>query len=72
MRQSLYEAKPGREYTVLAAPDYQLLSSIGVFSGARVKLENKYRLGGPVSISLATKKIAVGKDLATQIYVQEV
>lgn len=71
MRQNLYEAQPGKEYTILATPDYKLLSSIGLFSGAKVKMESRYGLGGPVSLSLSTKKIAVGKDLATQIYVRE-
>jgi Fe2+ transport system protein FeoA len=72
MKQSLYEAKPGKEYTIVRTPDFRLLSSIGLFNGAKVKMESKYALGGPVSVSLSTKKIAVGKDLATQIYVREV
>lgn len=72
MRQNLYNAQPGKEYTILATPDYRLLSSIGLFSGARVRVESKYAFGGPVSISLSTKKIAVGKDLATRIDVREV
>jgi len=71
MRQNLYDAQPGKEYTVLETPEYKLLSSIGLFSGAKVRMESKYGLGGPVSLSLSTKKIAVGKDLATQIYVRE-
>lgn len=72
MNYNLYQAKRGKEYTIADVPDNKLLSSIGLLKGVRIKLESRYGFGGPVSISLSTRKIAVGKDIATKIYVEEV
>lgn len=72
MSHNLYQAQCGKEYTIVQTPDYQLLASIGVFKGAKVRVESKYKLGGPVSVALSTRKIAVGKDIATKIIVDEV
>ncbi len=32
--------------------------------------ENKHKLGGPVSVALSTRKIAIGKDIATKVIVK--
>ena len=70
MKYNLYEAERGKEYIVTDTPDIKLLSSIGIFKGARIKKEQTYRFGGPVSVSLSTRKIAIGKDIAEKIRVR--
>ncbi|HHU77737.1 MAG: FeoA family protein [Caldicoprobacterales bacterium] len=70
MKYNLYEAERGKEYIVTDTPDIKLLSSIGIFKGARIKKEHTYRFGGPVSVSLSTRKIAIGKDIAEKIRVK--
>lgn len=73
MKNSLYRAEVGKNYTISTIPNNQLLSSIGIFEGAKVRTENRYRIGGPVSVCLSsTRKIAIGKDIAEKIYVEEV
>lgn len=72
MKSNLYQAEVGKKYTISAIPDHQVLSSIGIFEGAEVKTENRYGIGGPVSLSLSTRKIAIGKDIALKIFVEEV
>ncbi|MGI5899155.1 MAG: FeoA family protein [Christensenellales bacterium] len=71
MGYSLYEAKTGQSYIITSVPDYDLLSSIGIIEGVKVKVESKYALGGPVSVALSTRKIAIGKDVATKVLVKE-
>ncbi|MGI6536986.1 MAG: FeoA family protein [Caldicoprobacterales bacterium] len=70
MSKDLYSVEKGKEYIVTEAPDIKLLSSIGIFKGARIKKDYVYRFGGPVSISLSTRKIAIGKDIAEKIQVK--
>lgn len=71
MKKTLYNAQNGKTYIVSRIPDIELLSSIGIFKNATIKKENSYRMGGPVSISLSTRKIALGKDIARKILVEE-
>lgn len=72
MEKTLYSAENGKIYKVLRVPKIELLSSIGIFKNVTIKKENSYRLGGPVSISLNTRKIAIGKEIARKILVEEV
>ncbi len=70
MSENLYDVEKGKEYIVTETPDVKLLSSIGIFKGVKIKKENTYRFGGPVSVSLSTRKIAIGKDIAEKIRVK--
>lgn len=70
MNYNLYNVEKGKEYIVTETPDIKLLSSIGIFEGAKIKKEHAYRFGGPVSVSLSTRKIAIGKDIAERIRVK--
>lgn len=72
MEKNLYNVKNGKHYIILRVPDINLLSSIGLFRGAEILKEHTYGLGGPVSLSLSTRKIAIGKDIAKEIIVKEV
>ncbi|HCY06612.1 MAG TPA: ferrous iron transport protein A [Erysipelotrichaceae bacterium] len=71
MEINLYETKNGGVYNVVKIPEENTLESIGVFPGAYVKVESHYNFGGPVSISLGSRNIAIGKNLAKQIFVKE-
>ncbi|HHT64991.1 MAG: FeoA family protein [Caldicoprobacterales bacterium] len=71
MSDNLYHVEKGKEYIVVDTPDLKLLSSMGVFEGVKIRKENIYKFGGPVSVSLATRKIAIGKEVAEKILVKE-
>lgn len=71
MGKNLYRTEEGKTYVVTSIPDCMLLSSIGVLKGAEIKVESKYKLGGPVTVSCSTRKIAIGKDIARKVLVEE-
>ncbi|NLW09042.1 MAG: ferrous iron transport protein A [Firmicutes bacterium] len=52
-------------------PDVKILNSLGFYPGTVVFKKKRYRWGGPVLVNLATREIALGKDLASQILVKE-
>ena len=70
---NLYEAKKNCDFTVVSTPDIGLLENLGVRSGASISLQNRYALGGPVVLRVeGAYSVALGKDIATQITVEEV
>ncbi|MGI6238110.1 MAG: FeoA family protein [Christensenellales bacterium] len=71
MATNLYGAEQGKTYVVTAIPDSMLLSSMGVLEGSKLRVESKYKLGGPVTVSCSTRKIAIGKDIAGSVLVKE-
>lgn len=71
MYKNLYQIDSCVSCIVQEVPDSTLLEGIGVFDGAVLKVGHRYSLGGPVAVSIATRNIAIGKDLATKILVQE-
>jgi Fe2+ transport system protein FeoA len=72
MRQnSLYTVPDNRCYTVADVPDVKVLNSLGFYPGTVVHKKKRYGWGGPVLVSLATREIALGKDLASAILVKE-
>ena len=71
MDRNLYNVEIGKEYIVTETPDIKLLNSIGIFEGARIKKENMYRFGGPVSVSISSRIIAIGNNFAERIHVKE-
>jgi len=72
MSVNLYNAKRGFAYKVETVPDIGLLNSLGVRSNAVIRIKNKYSMGGPVLLQIDTCSVALGKDIALQIMVQEV
>ncbi len=70
METSLYDAQNGCTYSIVKMPEDNALESIGVFPGARVKIQSRYHFGGPIAISLGSRSIAIGKALATKIFVE--
>ncbi|NLZ66136.1 MAG: ferrous iron transport protein A [Clostridiaceae bacterium] len=68
---NLYQMSDGSCGIVQSAPASKLLESIGVFEGVLLKVGHRYGLGGPVIVSIGTRNIAIGKDTAKKILVQE-
>ncbi|MCL2578440.1 MAG: ferrous iron transport protein A [Oscillospiraceae bacterium] len=69
---SLYDVQTSVPFTVASLPDIGLLGSLGLRVGTRIKVENRYALGGPVLLKVEDAfAVAIGKDIATQISVCE-
>lgn len=71
MEKSLYKAKKGKAYLVTFVPNHTLLSGMGLLAGSRIRVEHKYRWGGPVTVSCSTRKIAIGKEIASKVLIWE-
>jgi len=69
---NLYEAKKNGVFTVVSTPEIDLLENLGVRAGASICLQNRYAFGGPVVLLIEDAySVALGKDIASQITVQE-
>ena len=69
---NLYEAGKNNDFTVVSVPTVGLLENLGIRIGTKIVLENRYAFGGPVLLRVEnTYSVAVGKDIAKQIEVQE-
>ena len=70
---NLYEANKAGIFKVASVPDIVLLENLGLRVGTQVKIQNRYALGGPVLLRVEDSySVAVGKDIAGQITVQEI
>ena len=70
---NLYDGKVNRLMHIVALPEISLLKSLGLRLGTSVKIQNRYRLGGPILLRVEDSfSVAVGKDVAKQISVSEV
>lgn len=69
---NLYEVEREKSYRIQATPDMDQLESIGVISGSIVEKIRTYGGGGPTYIALGTRRIAIGKNIAKEIQVEEV
>lgn len=68
---TLYTSKNDIEYKVKSIPSVALLNSFGIFKGSRLIKKNTYKMGGPVLISVKGRGIAIGKEIAMQIELEE-
>ncbi len=68
---SLYTVPDNCNYIVSKVPDIKVLGSLGIYPGTVVYKKKRYKLGGPVLINLATREIALGKDIASAILIKE-
>lgn len=71
-KKDLYNAPDNQEYIVYKVPDIGILNSLGICPGTVIGKIKKFKLGGPVLISLATRQVALGMDVAQGIVVVEV
>jgi len=70
---NLYQGKKHGNFQVASVPQIPLLESMGLRVGTNITLQNRYALGGPVLLRVEdTYSIALGKDIAQQIAVNEV
>jgi len=70
---NLYEAKKMGTFQVVSVPGIGLLENLGLRNGTQVTLQNRYGFGGPVLLRVeGAYSVALGKDIAKQITVQEV
>jgi predicted RNA-binding protein (virulence factor B family) len=70
---NLYAANSPGLLQVTSVPNIGLLKNLGLRKGSKVAIQNRYKLGGPVLLRVEDAySVAIGKDIATQIAVQEV
>ncbi|MBB5022512.1 FeoA family protein [Desulfurispira natronophila] len=68
---SLYSANGLSSYTLTAIPTHPLLSSLGLRQGSQVSIVSRQPLGGPIVIRLGQRCLAIARDIAEQIQIQE-
>jgi len=69
---TLYKVKKGSKYTVVSVPEITLLNSIGIRAGLHIRVQSHYFFGGPVLLRVEeTYTVALGKQIANQIFVEE-
>ncbi|WP_338140909.1 FeoA family protein [Methanimicrococcus hongohii] len=69
--ENIYVAPNDTDYVVESVPDAALLACLGIYPQSVVRKSHCYKLGGPVILHISSRKVAVGKDLASQILVRE-
>ncbi len=71
---SLDTARPGELRRVARIDPAQAhdLAQHGLIEGATIRVESKAPLGGPVVISLGRARLAIGRDVARGIRVEDV
>ncbi len=68
---TLYHAKDNQEYAVTSIPEVHLLEVLGVFVGSKVMKKATYSGGGPALVTVEGREVAIGKDYAMAIEVEE-
>ena len=69
---NLYEAKKRGNFTITSVPNIELLENLGVRAGTQITIQSRYAFGGPVLLRIEDAySVALGKDIAKQISVQE-
>jgi len=69
---NLYQAKGNKTFHVTSVPNIGLLKNIGFRKGTKVSVEKRYAFGGPVLLKVEDAfAVAIGKDIATQVAVEE-
>ncbi len=69
---NLYEVEKDKNYKILNCPEVSVLNSLGVFNGSNVFKKETYKMGGPVLVLVDLREVAIGKDIAVEIEVEEV
>lgn len=57
---------------IKSIPNDCLLQSLGVCEGLRTSVFSKMPLGGPVLIKVGKRKVALGREIADKIIIEEV
>jgi len=75
--QNLYEAsktksQKNKPLKIVSVPNIALLQGLGLRTNTKVSIHTRYALGGPVLLRVEdTFAVAIGKDIATQIIIEE-
>jgi len=70
---NLYSVSKNKVFRIVSVPDIALLKNLGVYTNREVVVQNRYAFGGPVLLRVQdTYSVALGKDIAKKIEVQEV
>ena len=69
---NIYTAPNDTDFIVESVPDSALLACLGIYPRSIIRKSRCYKFGGPVVLHLCSRRVAVGKDLASQIIVREV
>ncbi|MDG5788038.1 FeoA family protein [Evansella sp. AB-P1] len=69
---SLYKYKGKNRFIIKEVPNNQLLTSLGVTVGLVTTIVSKMPLGGPILIHVGKRQVALGKEIADHIIVDEV
>lgn len=70
---NLYEARRMGTFQVVSVPDIRLLENMGLRTGTKITVQNRYALGGPVLLRVeGAYSVALGKDVAKKIEIKEV
>lgn len=73
IQENLYEAKIRGTFQVTSIPNIRLLENMGLRIGSQITIQYRYALGGPVLLRIEDAySIALGKDIAKQINIQEI
>lgn len=68
---NLYDTKSGSKYRVIHTPEVAIIHTLGIYVGGVVGKSNTYKFGGPALIEINGRSIAIGKDIAKLIQVEE-
>jgi len=70
---NLYAAGKEGMFQITSVPNIGLLENMGLRSGTKIAIQNRYALGGPVLLRVEDAySVALGKDIAVQIGVKQV
>lgn len=68
----LYSMQNEKECQIKSMPENSVLNSFGVYKGAKICKKVTYNVGGPVLIEVKGREVAIGKDIAMLIKVEEI
>ncbi|MBU9713469.1 FeoA family protein [Evansella tamaricis] len=68
----LSKCKKNCSCVIKAIPNDCPLSYLGICEGLHTKVVSRMPLGGPVLIHVGKRKVALGKEIADQILIEEV
>ncbi|NLM03680.1 MAG: ferrous iron transport protein A [Clostridiales bacterium] len=68
----LYNLGKNKKCKIEKIPSNHLLKSLGVREGLTVSIMSKQPLGGPVIIQMGKRSLAIAKDVAEKIHIEEV
>lgn len=69
---TLYTAPRKKRCILESIPDEKLLQSLGIRSGVELSIVSRQPFGGPVTIKLGDRCLAISKSIAEQISIREV